>query len=196
MKNIFQFLLAPVLVTLVSCSQEPKTQEKQTTEHHEMVDTLSAVERGKYLVQAMGCEDCHSPKKMGALGPEFIEELRFSGYPADRPVSEPEVNALRKGWVLMGGDLTSAVGPWGHSFAANITSDPTGIGNWTEEAFIACMRSGKSKGLPSGRPLLPPMPWMGIAKLNDTDLRAIFAFLQSTKPVQNVAPANRPPQQI
>ena len=36
---------------------------------------------------------------------------------------------------------------------------------------------------------MPPMPWQGIANLNDQDLKAIFAYLKSTKPVDNIVPA-------
>src|ERR1700754_3424700 len=94
-------------------------------------DPVQLVKRGQYLVSAIGCDDCHSPKKMGPHGPEIDSALRFSGYPASRPLPAYDTNTV-KSWVLFGGDLTSAVGPWGVSFAGNITSDPTGIGNWTE----------------------------------------------------------------
>jgi hypothetical protein len=97
------------------------------------------------------------------------------------------VNA-KKGWVLFAPDLTAAVGPWGMSFSANISSDQTGIGNWTEEQFFRAIREGKSKGLKESRPLLPPMPWAQYRNLKDDDLRAIFAFLKSTKPVENRVP--------
>jgi hypothetical protein len=86
-------------------------------------------------------------------------------------------------------DLTQAVGAWGVSFSANITSDSTGIGGWTEEQFFKAMREGKSKGLDNTRPMLPPMPWQNFAKLKDADLRAMFAYLKSTKPVRNIVPA-------
>ena len=44
-------------------------------------------------------------------------------------------------------DLTAWVGPWGISYAANITSDSTGIGNWSEAQFILCLREGNGKVL-------------------------------------------------
>ena len=91
--------------------------------------------------------------------------------------------------MLFGGDLTSAVGPWGVSFSANISSDETGIGNWTEAAFINAMRHGKIKGLDNNRDMLPPMPWNNFAKFSDDDLKSIFAYLKSTTPVTNVVPA-------
>jgi hypothetical protein len=55
-------------------------------------------------------------------------------------------------------DLTAFVGPWGISYTANLTPDSaTGIGAWSEAAFINTIRSGKHLG--NGRDILPPMPW-------------------------------------
>lgn len=150
------------------------------------------VKRGEYLVSIVGCDDCHSPKRMGAHGPELIPELRLSGYPSSRPVQSADTNAISKGWALLGSDLTSAVGPWGMSFAANLTSDPTGTGNWTEENFLTAIREGKAKGIREGRDLLPPMPWFVYRNMTDEDLKSIFAYLQTTKPVQNRVPAPKP----
>jgi hypothetical protein len=83
--------------------------------------------------------------------------------------------------------MTEWAGPWGVSFAANLTPDEvTGIGAWTPEVFIKAMRTGKHMG--SGRPILPPMPWPGIGKMSDDDLRAIFAYLHTLKPVNNQVP--------
>jgi len=79
------------------------------------------------------------------------------------------------------------------SYGANITSDPTGIGNWTEEQFLNAIKKGKYKGLDNSRPLLPPMPWFVYKNLTDEDLKAIFAYLKTTKPVKNVPPS---PKQI
>lgn len=149
--------------------------------------------RGKYLVNAIGCDDCHSPKKMGPNGPEIIQELRFSGYPSSREPQAIDTNNLNRGWILFNSDLTSAVGPWGQSFAANISSDATGIGNWKEENFMLAIREGKYKGLAGSRNLLPPMPWPLYANFSDEDIRAIFAYLKSTKPVHNVVPAPKAP---
>lgn len=77
----------------------------------------------------------------------------------------------------------------GGSFAANITSAETGIGNWTKEQFFGAIRKGKYKGLEGSRPLLPPMPWQVYRNMTDTDLNAIFAYLQTTKPIENIVPA-------
>ncbi len=147
------------------------------------------VKRGDYLVNIIGCDDCHSPKRMGAHEPEIIEELRFSGYPSDRPIQKVDTQSVKRGWMMLGADLTSSVGPWGMSFTANISSDATGIGNWTEAQFIKALREGKYKGLDNSRPLLPPMPWFVYKNMTDDDLRSIFAYLKSTRPVKNVVPA-------
>jgi len=151
------------------------------------------VKKGEYLVTMMGCNDCHSPKKMGPNGPEVIPELMLSGYPADRQLPEVDKESIRKGWAMLNEDMTAAAGPWGVSFAANLTSDPTGIGNWTEENFKRALKEGKFKGLPGTRTLLPPMPWFNYTNITDGDVKAIFAFLKSTNPVRNVVPAPIPP---
>lgn len=154
-------------------------------------DSANKVQRGAYLVNTMGCDDCHSPKKFGPKGPEIDTNLRFGGYPAGRPLPPFDTATAHK-WILFAGDLTAAAGPWGVSFSANISSDPTGIGNWTEAQFIRCLREGKWLGL-DGRPLLPPMPWQNFARLTDRDLKSIYAFLKTTKPVNNTVPQPIPP---
>jgi hypothetical protein len=78
-------------------------------------------------------------------------------------------------------------GPWGVSFTANLRPDPdTGLGNWTEDMFIATMRTGRHEG--KGRPILPPMPYWMIGELSDPDIKALFAYLQSLPPVKNRVP--------
>lgn len=176
-------MLAAATGAFIACSESSakKTENKP-------LDQASLVKRGEYLVNSIGCDDCHSPKKMGPNGPEIIEELRFSGYPGNRPVEKPDSATVKKGWSLFGPDFTSTVGMWGMSFAANLTSDETGIGNWKEEQFIKALREGKYKGLDGSRPLLPPMPWFVYRNMTDDDLRSIFAYLKSTKPVRNEVP--------
>ena len=68
------------------------------------------VARGDYLVNAIGCDDCHSPKKLGSQGPELILEKRFSGFPQDGVLPEYDQEVL-KSWALFNGDLTAAIGP-------------------------------------------------------------------------------------
>jgi hypothetical protein len=133
---------------------------------------------------------------MGPHGPEVDMALRFSGYPSHRPLPPVNGEALNSGWALFGPDLTAAVGPWGASFAANITSDATGIGNWSEGQFVKAIREGKLKGLDGSRPLLPPMPWQNFRKMNDEDLKSIYAYLKTTTPVKNIVPSPIPLKDI
>lgn len=153
------------------------------------LDSTALVARGEYLVNAIGCADCHSPKRMGPNGPEIIPELHLSGFPQNGTLPPIDISAVDNGWALFAPDLTSAIGPWGQSFTANITSDPSGIGNWAEENFVRAIRNGKYKGLEESRDLLPPMPWTIYKNLTDEDLRSIYYYLKTTKPVYNVVPA-------
>lgn len=181
-------LAATVALALVACNTQSNSQPTPVAE----ISKDSLIKRGEYLVNTIGCDDCHSPKVMTPQGPVPDMEHRFAGHMPTPPLGKPDLAVMKNGWMLMSMDLTAATGPWGTTYAANISSDATGIGNWTEEQFIKCLREGKLKGLDEGRPLLPPMPWQNFAKLSDTDLKAMFAFLKSTKPIENVVPAPKP----
>lgn len=167
----------------------------QSSQLNDPVSKDSLVKRGHYLVSVMGCGDCHTPKKFGPHGPEEDTSRLLSGHPSNVPVAFIDTASM-KDWVLFNGMQTAATGPWGVSFSANLTSDSTGIGSWTEEQFATALRKGKSKVLVNSRDLLPPMPWTNYRNLNEQDFKAIFAYMQSTKPVKNVVPAAIPPTQF
>lgn len=196
MKSIITMLsILTVLFFLSYCTNKKENAQNndQVNGQNKELSQEELIARGEYLVTIGGCNDCHSPKQMTAKGPEIIKDRMLSGYPADRPILEPDKGALAKGWALMTLDLTQAAGPWGVSFAANLTPDPTGIGNWTEEQFKIAITKGKYKGMENGRDLLPPMPWFNLTHMKDEDISAIFAYLKSIKPVSNVVPAPIPP---
>lgn len=180
-------------IALFSCGVN--SQPKPADEEKASPDSAALVKRGDYLVSVIGCDDCHSPKQMGPKGPELIPGLRLSGYPSSSPVNKPNAAEIKKGWVMLSPDLTSASGPWGTSFAANITGDETGIGNWSEQQFFTAIRKGKYKGQENGRNLLPPMPVVSFSQLTDEDLRAIYYYLKSVPAVENIPPAPIPPAQ-
>ena len=134
------------------------------------------VERGRYLVRITGCHDCHSPKVQG-MTPNL--DLALSGRPASTQLpteTKTEVHASP--------DLTAWTGPWGYSIAANLTPDAaTGLGTrYTEASFITTMRTGKK---PNGTPVMPPMPSDVYQNMTDDDLKAIFAYLKTIKPIKN-----------
>ena len=115
------------------------------------------VEHGAYLVKTMGCNDCHTPLKMGPKGPEPDMTRALTGHPADLKMPPPPVLPEGPwGWVAASTN-TAFAGPWGVSFTANLTPDKeTGLGDWTEDMFIKTMRTGLHQG--KGRQILPPMP--------------------------------------
>jgi hypothetical protein len=181
----FPFVQLFSLVMLIACGPRPAQPEGEA----------ERVARGQYLVEFGQCHDCHSPKVFTSAGPVPDSTRLLSGYPADAKLPATPTGVLGPGqWGFLGtADLTAFVGPWGVTFTANLTPDPTGLGSWTVEQFIQTMRTGKHLGV--GRPILPPMPWHYIAKLTDDDLRAIFAYLRTLKSVSNAVPAPLPPEQ-
>ena len=147
------------------------------------------IEHGKYLVTIGGCHDCHTPKKFGPEGMSFDMDRQYMGHPADDVLPEVPDGVLgMEGWGFLGNHhLTGFAGPWGLSYAANLTPDEeTGIGSWTEEMFIKAMRTGQHMG--EGRPILPPMPWFNLAEAKDEDLKAMFAYFQSLPAIYNPVP--------
>jgi mono/diheme cytochrome c family protein len=126
----------------------------------------SAIERGRKLAIFGGCVDCHTP---GVLfgAPDFSRQLSGS----------------ELGWT----------GPWGTSYARNLTPDlETGLGYYNEKEIILALRSGKRL---DGKPMLPPMPWQNIATLSEADMHALVAYLKSIPPVEHKSPDALPPGQ-
>jgi len=157
----------------------------------------SPVERGKYLVTVGGCNDCHTPKVMSPEGIPMEDTTRvLSGQPHDAPYPtwSPQDMQQRNALALSSSSFTAWAGPWGVSFTANLTPDKeTGLGEWTEEAFIQALRTGKHQGQPDGRDILPPMPWFNFRQMSDSDLKAVWAYLRSLPPIHNEVPTPIPP---
>jgi cytochrome c553 len=188
MKTIYllSFLFAS---SIIACTPKSETLFK-TAE----VSLDAQIAKGKQLVNSLGCNDCHSPKVMTSMGPVPDSIRLLSGHPANEQLAPYDKEVL-KSYILMNMNGTAAVGPWGTSFAANLTPDATGIGTWTEEQFLVAMKKGKWKGLENSRELLPPMPWQSYSQLPDEDIKSIFAYLKSIKPVVNPVPLAIPPAQ-
>ncbi len=90
--------------------------------------------------------------------------------------------------------MTAFAGPWGITYAANLTPDEnTGIGIWDEAMFIKTIRDGRHMG--DGRPLQPPMPWPAFAHMTDEYLKSVFAFLRSIPAISNRVPEYVEPEQ-
>jgi hypothetical protein len=156
-------------------------------------DADSLVQRGEYLVSIMGCNDCHTPLKLGPNGPEPDMSRMLSGHP-EAIGRLPNVKASEPFMWSGFASNTAFSGPWGVSYTFNLTPEPnTGLGIWTEEMFITAIRTGRHMGV--SRPINPPMPWPAYRNASDEDLKAVFAYLRSIKPIVNHVPAYEPPDE-
>ena len=151
--------------------------------------------RGEYLVKGGGCGDCHTPKKMDPSGLEPDITLDLAGHPAALVMPSPPKLPEGPWLVIASGTFTAWAGPWGVSFAANITPHKeVGIGAWDEKAFLDTIRNGRVMG--RGRPILPPMPVPDLQNLTDDDLKAIYSYLMTLTPNANKVPAPIPPSGV
>jgi hypothetical protein len=178
-------IVSMLLIVIIACSQESKN--TNSTIARTTTDSTGLVSHGEYLVSVCGCNDCHSPKKMTANGPIPDPDFLMSGHPSGLALDKFDAETASK-WLLFNFNGTATKGPWGISFAANITPDTTGIGTWTEAQFISALKHGNYRGVEGSRKLLPPMPWTNYSKMTDDDAKAIFAYLKTIKPVKNIVP--------
>lgn len=185
------FILISCIFLFSQCSDTGKDKNSLPKTSYGGFD--SQIKWGEHLVTIGGCNDCHTPKKMTPQGPVPDESLMLSGHPEKMPAPDVDRKEMESKGLIVTQDLTAWVGPWGISFAANITPDATGIGSWQESNFITALREGKFKGMTSARNLLPPMPWQLFKEMSDDEIKAIFAYLKSIKPVKNIVPQPEPP---
>jgi hypothetical protein len=143
-------------------------------------------------VATLGCNDCHTPLKMGANGPEPDMSRALIGHPEEIGPLAPAAPSQGP-WIWSGAASNTAFsGPWGVGYAANLTPDQnTGLGIWTEQMFIQAIRTGRHMGV--SRPSTRLCPWPAFRNATDDDLKAIYAYLRSLKPVTNHVPDYLPP---
>lgn len=152
----------------------------------------SQAEWGHHLVSMGGCNDCHTPKVMTNMGPMPDTTMYLAGHSASVPPPQVNRTEIESKGLIVTNDLSVWIGPWGISYAANLTPDATGTGSWSEAQFLRVFHGGKSKGIEGNRPLLPPMNFVaeGLSHAaSDEELKAVFAYLKSVKPVHNLVPA-------
>jgi mono/diheme cytochrome c family protein len=191
-KQLFTIVAVMVVtgtLTAVATSYEPK----QVAKIDPAKVQAEKIARGKYLVTIGGCHDCHTPwiiRPDGNPGPDMSRAL--SGHPKDFPITQ-QAKLPGDRWGYAGAATNTAFsGPWGVSFAANLSPDRNyGTGIWTEEIFRNTIRNGRHWGV--ARPLLPPMPWFNYRHMTDQDLSAVFAYIHTLKPIPNEVPAPLPP---
>jgi mono/diheme cytochrome c family protein len=117
-----------------------------------------AVKYGEYLVNAAACSDCHTPMVKG--------QYDFSR--------------------VFGGGMSFNLGTFKVN-TSNITPDSTGIGAWDETRFMnkfTVYREEKGYNYDPGK-ANTIMPLTTYAGMIDPDLRAIYAYLRTVRPVKN-----------
>jgi len=181
--------LAGVASLTLLASASPTEAEPKQAGHSSVASRR--VERGKYLVTVMICNDCHTPYKMGPKGPEPDMTRMLSGHPEQMKMPPPPKPVGP--WIAsIAATNTAFAGPWGITYTTNLTPDKnTGLGIWTEDMFLKAMRTGKHMG--TSREIQPPMPWPWFGKATDEDLKSIFAYLQSIPAITNHVPDWQPP---
>lgn len=189
MKKWFAFSVISIFSAVIfyACN-DSKTEPAATAAKENFGGFESQLKWGEHLVVLGGCNDCHTPKKMGAQGPEDDMSLMLSGHPAQMPAPDFNMAEAAKKGLVVTQTFTAWTGPWGTTFAVNLTSDSTGIGGWKEEQFVKAIHEKKWMGLENTRPLMPPMSMMPATKMTEDELKAIFAYLKKTPPVKNTSP--------
>lgn len=196
-----QVILLNTLLLVFSCQVKDKVNVQSSFDFGTNQDEISfpsnnfesKVEFGDYLVKITGCHDCHTPKILTPNGLENDLSRALSGYPEEMEVPDIDRENIELAGLSVTKDFNVWFGTWGVSFASNITSDETGIGNWSEDEFFVALRGGKSKGIITNRSILPPMPIEIFHEMSDEEISAIYAYLQSTKPIKNLVPKPIPP---
>ncbi len=131
------------------------------------------VERGKYLVELLGCGSCHTDGALEGV-PNFNRSLAGSG---------------------IGIAYSSPLGTEnpGVIYPPNITPDmETGIGLWSDQEIDRAIRMGL--GRHAGR-RIAVMPWQGYTKMTNEDVTAIVSYLRSIDPVEYQVPDEVAPGQ-
>jgi hypothetical protein len=143
----------------------------------------SYIDRGKYLVDHLGeCVGCHTPLGKGGSGDPDMN-LYLSGVPA-------KFAGAKEGPPQVAG----FPGPKGARFyPKNLTPDPeTGMGKWTEEQFVKALKEGvRPDGTKYPR---SQMEWEFYGNMTEADIRAMYRYLRTIKPIKNKVPDNIPPQ--
>jgi mono/diheme cytochrome c family protein len=121
----------------------------------------TAIDSGHYLVTIASCNDCHTPKKW------------------------LEINDTNR---LLSGGLEFPLPTGGFVHSANLTPDESGLAGWTEAGFVKKFKSYKDSGAiykVSPNSFNSLMPWSGYDAMTEKDLKAIYAYLKSIRPVYN-----------
>jgi mono/diheme cytochrome c family protein len=131
---------------------------------------IDVLKYGEYIANAGGCIECHTKVDKG-------EKIKGTEYGGGREFPFPDGSMVRSG---------------------NISPDnETGIGSWTEEAFINLFHQRSDSTMLNT--ILKPgefntiMPWTMYGKMDTEDLKSVYAFLKTLKPISNKVDKFTPP---
>jgi mono/diheme cytochrome c family protein len=126
-------------------------------------DLSTPEKRGAYLVTLASCRDCHTPRDDKGQSLQRME--------------------------LAGGNILEFAGARPPRAAANLTPSPNGIPYYNEDLFVEVIRTGRVRD----RQISDVMPWGHYRAMTDEDLKAIFAYLKTVKPIDHYVDNSLPP---
>jgi hypothetical protein len=139
MKSRHSFIMLAICLFVFSQCNNSKPPEASTTAEAPAAPEApnpyyggfeSQVAWGNHIVTISGFNDCHTPKKMTDHGPVLDSSMLLAGHPAKMPPINVNRKQMQGKGLIVAQDLTEWIGPWGTSYAANLTPVPTGTGNW------------------------------------------------------------------
>ncbi len=134
--------------------------QSASLDNNKKPDIADIVQYGGYVVNSAACMDCHTPMDKG----QFVMAKLFAG-----------------GFLFDLGSFKVT--------SANITPDSlTGIGKWTEAMFLEKFKNYRDPSTYKANPGKnnSMMPWAVYAHMDDFDLKAIYRYLRTIPPVNNV----------
>src|SRR5437870_2909027 len=121
-RTLITFVIVTAVVAVTALTVNAKI--ASTTAAQQQVLKEKQLARGAYLVTIGGCNDCHTPLKMGPKGPEPDRDRMLSGHPQSLVMTPPPKQAPNGPWMWSGAVTNTAfAGPWGISYARNLTPD-------------------------------------------------------------------------
>ena len=109
MKKVIWMIAGAGLIAVAAFSSTSTTATRGSTPQAE----AAVVERGSHLVASMGCNDCHTPWKMGTNGPEPDMSRALTGHPEQVGALAPAAHDVDGPWVWSGAATNTAFsGPW------------------------------------------------------------------------------------
>lgn len=159
----FLYFIPPFTLVAQEEFIRPTLEAGPSLDHMTDPAARAIAERGKYIVTALGCSDCHTPH--GEQGPDLNR-------------------------YMSGGVMLAATGE-GTFISRNLTPDgETGIGRRTDEEVKRVLRSGVFH---TGRNVNHrAMPWGSFSNMSDEDLYAIILYLRQLQPVRHQIPDPSP----